>query len=182
MESIFCICFLSMQTSTLLLNVFRFKNTHGECELTPFQDLLQVVSCLHAGIGLHELELMEIIGGSRRLVDTKFVVLVRGHSDIPLPISLPMVPLTVSSPVATPATAETEGFLTKLGAQVEMQGGLISDHAVGAVTEEIFYQRYRFRILEYEQERVAVTLERITKKRTKNKAKTTKPDSEWKRL
>ncbi|GJS42818.1 putative ribonuclease H-like domain-containing protein [Tanacetum coccineum] len=25
-------------------------------------------------------------------------------------------------------------------------------------------------------------LERITKKRTKNKAKTTKPDSEWKRL
>ncbi|GKD82735.1 hypothetical protein Tco_1349574, partial [Tanacetum coccineum] len=59
---------------------------------------------------------------------------------------------------ATPATAETEGFLTELGAQVEMQGGLISDHAVGAVTEEIFYQRYRFRILEYEQERVAVTL------------------------
>ncbi|GJR22789.1 hypothetical protein Tco_0971316 [Tanacetum coccineum] len=31
---------------------------------------------------------------------------------------------------ATPATAETEGFLTELGAQVEMQGGLISDHAV----------------------------------------------------
>ncbi|GJZ76953.1 hypothetical protein Tco_0641625 [Tanacetum coccineum] len=63
-----------------------------------------------------------------------------------LPISSPMIPLTVPSPVATPATAETEGFLTELGAQVEMQGGLIHDHA-----------RYRFRSLEHEQERVAVT-------------------------
>ncbi|GKF16284.1 hypothetical protein Tco_0061202, partial [Tanacetum coccineum] len=41
-----------------------------------------------------------------------------------------MVPLTVSSPIATPAPAKTEGFLTELGAQVKMQGGLISDHAV----------------------------------------------------
>ncbi|GJV44443.1 hypothetical protein Tco_1428979 [Tanacetum coccineum] len=82
---------------------------------------------------------------------------------------------------ATPTTVEAEGFLTELGAQVEMQGGLIRDHAVrleelspalferydrdigelfirsGAVREEIFSQRYRFRSLEYEQERVAVT-------------------------
>ncbi|GKC51134.1 hypothetical protein Tco_1073879 [Tanacetum coccineum] len=49
-----------------------------------------------------------------------------------------MIPLTVPSPVATPATVETDGFLTELGAQVEIQG------------------RYRFRSLEYEQERVAV--------------------------
>ncbi|GJZ31806.1 hypothetical protein Tco_0576853 [Tanacetum coccineum] len=41
-----------------------------------------------------------------------------------------MVPLSVPSPIATPATAETEGFRTKLGAQVEMQGGLIRDHAI----------------------------------------------------
>ncbi|GJX47587.1 hypothetical protein Tco_0272777, partial [Tanacetum coccineum] len=41
-----------------------------------------------------------------------------------------MLPLTVPSPIATPATVETDGFLTELGAQVEMQGGLISDHAV----------------------------------------------------
>ncbi|GJT77613.1 hypothetical protein Tco_1044338 [Tanacetum coccineum] len=41
-----------------------------------------------------------------------------------------MIPLTIPSPVATPATAETEGFLTELGAQVEMQEGLIRDHAV----------------------------------------------------
>ncbi|GJV52092.1 hypothetical protein Tco_1447833 [Tanacetum coccineum] len=52
------------------------------------------------------------------------------HSDVSSPISSPMVPLTVPSPVATPATAETEGFLTELGAQVEMQGGLIRYHAV----------------------------------------------------
>ncbi|GKE84514.1 hypothetical protein Tco_1558256, partial [Tanacetum coccineum] len=31
---------------------------------------------------------------------------------------------------ATPTTVEAEGFLTELGAQVEMQGGLIRDHVV----------------------------------------------------
>ncbi|GKE82743.1 hypothetical protein Tco_1552743, partial [Tanacetum coccineum] len=61
------------------------------------------------------------------------------HSDVPLPISSPMIPLTVPSPVATPTAVETERFLTELGAQVEMHG------------------RYRFRSLEYKQERVAVT-------------------------
>ncbi|GKE17211.1 hypothetical protein Tco_1424788, partial [Tanacetum coccineum] len=100
---------------------------------------------------------------------------------VPLPISSPMILLTVPSPIAIPAMAETEGFLTKLGAQVEMQGGLIRDYAVqleelspalferydkdigelftrsGAVRDEIFSQRYRFRSLEHEQERVTVT-------------------------
>ncbi|GKC49536.1 hypothetical protein Tco_1072281, partial [Tanacetum coccineum] len=42
-------------------------------------------------------------------------------SVVPSPISSPMIPLTVPSPVASPATTET-GFLTELGAQVEMQG------------------------------------------------------------
>ncbi|GJT79205.1 hypothetical protein Tco_1053547 [Tanacetum coccineum] len=51
-------------------------------------------------------------------------------SVVPLPISSPMIPLTVPSPVATPAIAETKGFFTELGAQVEMQGGLIRDHAI----------------------------------------------------
>ncbi|GKF03772.1 hypothetical protein Tco_0034440, partial [Tanacetum coccineum] len=98
------------------------------------------------------------------------------HSDVPSPISSPMIPLTVPSPVATPAIVETEGFLTELGAQVEMQGGLIHDHAVRlkelspalferydrdigelftrsrVVTEDIFSQRYWFMSLEYEQE------------------------------
>ncbi|GKB56925.1 hypothetical protein Tco_0913111 [Tanacetum coccineum] len=49
---------------------------------------------------------------------------------IPSPISSPMIPLTVPSSIATPAAVKTEGFLTELGAQVEMQGGLIRDHAV----------------------------------------------------
>ncbi|GJU70382.1 hypothetical protein Tco_1256641 [Tanacetum coccineum] len=39
------------------------------------------------------------------------------HSDVPSPVSLPIIPLTVPSPVATPAAVETEGFLTELGAQ-----------------------------------------------------------------
>ncbi|GKA96374.1 hypothetical protein Tco_0818469, partial [Tanacetum coccineum] len=103
------------------------------------------------------------------------------HSDVPSPISSPIIPLTVPSPVATPTAVETKGFLTEPGAQVEMQGGLIRDHTVwleelspalferydrdirelftrsGAVRDEIFSQRYRFRSLEYEQERVTVT-------------------------
>ncbi|GJQ90586.1 hypothetical protein Tco_0001725 [Tanacetum coccineum] len=68
------------------------------------------------------------------------------HSDVPSPISSPMIPLIVPSLVATPAASETGGFLTQLGSQVEMQGGLIRDHA-----------RFRFRSLEYEQERVIAT-------------------------
>ncbi|GJW59100.1 hypothetical protein Tco_0105831 [Tanacetum coccineum] len=47
------------------------------------------------------------------------------HSDVPSPISSPIIPLTVPSPVATPAAVETGGFLTELGAQVEMQGGFL---------------------------------------------------------
>ncbi|GJT68737.1 hypothetical protein Tco_1020217 [Tanacetum coccineum] len=54
-------------------------------------------------------------------------------SIVPLPISSPMIPLTVPSPVASPTMAEAEGFLTELGARVEMQGGLIHDHKI---TEE----------------------------------------------
>ncbi|GJW62995.1 hypothetical protein Tco_0114879 [Tanacetum coccineum] len=41
-----------------------------------------------------------------------------------------MISLIVPSLVATPAMAETKGFLTKQGAQVEMQGRLICNHAV----------------------------------------------------
>ncbi|GKD91388.1 hypothetical protein Tco_1366895 [Tanacetum coccineum] len=80
------------------------------------------------------------------------------HSDVPSPISSPMIPLTVPSLVATPATVETEGFLTELGAQVEMQGGLIHDHAVRL--EELSPALFE-RSLEYEQERVAVTFRAI---------------------
>ncbi|GJU21559.1 hypothetical protein Tco_1154901 [Tanacetum coccineum] len=49
---------------------------------------------------------------------------------VPSPVSSPMISMIVPLPVATPTAAETEGFLTELGAQVDMQGGLICDHAV----------------------------------------------------
>ncbi|GJW63540.1 hypothetical protein Tco_0115424, partial [Tanacetum coccineum] len=51
-------------------------------------------------------------------------------SVVPSPVSSPMIPLTVPSHVASPATAKTKGFLTELGAQVQMHEGLIHDHAV----------------------------------------------------
>ncbi|GKE33241.1 hypothetical protein Tco_1452563, partial [Tanacetum coccineum] len=75
-------------------------------------------------------------------------------SIVPSPISSPMIPLTVPSLVTTPATAETDGFLTDLGAQVEMQGGLIRDHAVRL--EELLPALFE-RSLEHDQERVTVT-------------------------
>nr|GEV80097.1 zinc finger, CCHC-type [Tanacetum cinerariifolium] len=42
-------------------------------------------------------------------------------SIVPLPISSPMIPLTIPSLVASPATAEAEGFLTELGTQTNAQ-------------------------------------------------------------
>ncbi|GJS67194.1 hypothetical protein Tco_0681758, partial [Tanacetum coccineum] len=74
------------------------------------------------------------------------------HSDVPSPISSPIIPLIVPSPVATPTIVEAEGFLTELGAQVEMQGGFIRDHAVRL--DELSPALFE-RSLEYEQERVA---------------------------
>ncbi|GKG05309.1 hypothetical protein Tco_0325395, partial [Tanacetum coccineum] len=44
------------------------------------------------------------------------------HSDVPSPVSSPIIPLTIPSLVATSTIVEAEGFLTKLGAQVKMQG------------------------------------------------------------
>nr|GEV90494.1 RNA-directed DNA polymerase, eukaryota [Tanacetum cinerariifolium] len=71
-----------------------------------------------------------------------------------LPISSHMISLTVLSSVASPATDETEGFLTELGAQVEMQGGLIRDHMVRLreLSPALFEKS-----LEHEQTRTAVT-------------------------
>ncbi|GJZ61190.1 hypothetical protein Tco_0617327 [Tanacetum coccineum] len=45
-------------------------------------------------------------------------------SIVPSPISSPMIPLTIPSHVASPATAETKGFLTELGAQVRAVRGM----------------------------------------------------------
>ncbi|GKB38204.1 reverse transcriptase domain-containing protein [Tanacetum coccineum] len=51
-------------------------------------------------------------------------------SIVPLPISSPMISLTIPFLVAPPSMTEARGFLTELGAQVEMQGGLIHDHMI----------------------------------------------------
>nr|GEX72740.1 hypothetical protein [Tanacetum cinerariifolium] len=101
----------------------------------------------------------EWLSGSLPISPVPFVV--------PLPISSPLISLTVPSSIASPATAE--GFLAELGGQVEMQGGLIRDHMVrlgelspalferydrdigelftrsGAIKDEIFFERYRLR-------------------------------------
>nr|GEY43266.1 hypothetical protein [Tanacetum cinerariifolium] len=73
---------------------------------------------------------------------------------VPSPISSPIISLTIPWSVASPATAKAKGFLTELGAQVEMQGGLIRDHTVqlGDLSPALFK-----RSLEHEQERVVVT-------------------------
>ncbi|GKB20772.1 hypothetical protein Tco_0854695 [Tanacetum coccineum] len=62
-----------------------------------------------------------------------------------LPISSPMIPLTVPSPAASPTMAESEGFLTELGAQVEMQEGFIRDHMVrlGELSPALFERHDR---------------------------------------
>nr|GEW03849.1 hypothetical protein [Tanacetum cinerariifolium] len=78
-------------------------------------------------------------------------------STVPLPISSPMISLTVSSPVASPATAKVEGFLTELGAQrYDMDIEKLFTRSE-AVKDEIFSQRYRLRSLEHKHERVLVT-------------------------
>ncbi|GJR15017.1 hypothetical protein Tco_0797669, partial [Tanacetum coccineum] len=74
-------------------------------------------------------------------------------SVVPLPVSSPMIPLTVPSPVASPATVETEGFLTELRARRDARG-LIRDHAVRL--EELSPALFE-RSLEYKQEQVTVT-------------------------
>ncbi|GKC28710.1 hypothetical protein Tco_1036004 [Tanacetum coccineum] len=76
------------------------------------------------------------------------------HFDVPLPVSSPIIPLNVPPPIATPTIVEAGGFLTELGAQVEIQVGLIRDHAVRL--EELSPALFE-RSLEYEQKRVAVT-------------------------
>ncbi|GJX56162.1 hypothetical protein Tco_0286059 [Tanacetum coccineum] len=43
------------------------------------------------------------------------------HFVVPSPVSSPIIPFTIPSPIALPATAKTEGFLTELGAQGESQ-------------------------------------------------------------
>ncbi|GKB29035.1 hypothetical protein Tco_0868436 [Tanacetum coccineum] len=108
-------------------------------------------------------------------------------SAIPSPISSPMISLIVPSPIASPVATliatipVDEGQFIEIGAQLELFRGILYDHThrldampstlfagidrdvrelytrSGVVKDEIFSQRYRFRSLELEQERTAMT-------------------------
>ncbi|GJR18030.1 RNA-directed DNA polymerase, eukaryota [Tanacetum coccineum] len=98
-----------------------------------------------------------------------------------------VVPLPIASPVTTPAATisiDEDQFL-EVGAQLELHEGILHDHTQrldalpptlfkgydrdlrelytrsGAVRDEIFSQRYRFRSLEREQERAIMTFSAI---------------------
>ncbi|GJV18229.1 hypothetical protein Tco_1363552 [Tanacetum coccineum] len=76
------------------------------------------------------------------------------HSDVSSPTSSLMIPLTVPSPVATPAAVETEGFLTEKSRGREGSDFLFlrsADTIGGVIACSMLCLR------EYEQERVAVT-------------------------
>ncbi|GJT71112.1 hypothetical protein Tco_1030398 [Tanacetum coccineum] len=105
------------------------------------------------------------------------------HSDVPSPVSSPLISLTVPSPVATPTATipVDEDQFIEVGAQLELYGSILQDHTQrldampptlfaeidrdvrelytrsGAVRDEIFSQRYRLRSLEQEQERAVMT-------------------------
>ncbi|GJY54617.1 hypothetical protein Tco_0446281 [Tanacetum coccineum] len=110
-----------------------------------------------------------------------------------LPSSL-AVPTPVASPVTTQETtiSVNEDEFLEVGAQLELHGSILHDHTLrldvlsptlfkgydrdlkemytrsGAVRDEIFSQRYRFRSLEREQERATVTFSAIWRPREKH--------------
>ncbi|GKF20607.1 hypothetical protein Tco_0069245, partial [Tanacetum coccineum] len=89
---------------------------------------------------------------------------------LPVSPSSPVVPSPIASPVATPAatiSVDEDQFL-EVGAQLELHESILHDHTLrelytrsGAVRDEIFSQRYRFRSLEREQERATMTFSAI---------------------
>ncbi|GJZ89864.1 hypothetical protein Tco_0661791, partial [Tanacetum coccineum] len=106
---------------------------------------------------------------------------------LPVSPSSPVVPTPVASLVTTPVAtiAIDEDEFLEVGAQLELHGSILHDHiqlldalpptlfegydrdlkelytSSGAVRDEIFSQRYRFRSLEREQERATMTFNAI---------------------
>ncbi|GKD24674.1 hypothetical protein Tco_1230888 [Tanacetum coccineum] len=81
-------------------------------------------------------------------------------SIFPLPVSSPMISLTIPSPIASPATAVAEGFLTELGAQMaDMSRAGYDDHRlvhdliVQQATLQRELQEMRGRVTALEEER-----------------------------
>ncbi|GKE03745.1 hypothetical protein Tco_1395763 [Tanacetum coccineum] len=135
------------------------------------------------GLGYRALRRREIALGEGRMPSvfeptlTTWIDPEDGITYIDVPAYPPPAPPAQTPPSpewssASPTTVETEGFMTELGARVEMQEGFIRDHTIrleelspalfemydrdigelftmpGAVIDEIFSQRYRFRSLE----------------------------------
>nr|GEZ75617.1 hypothetical protein [Tanacetum cinerariifolium] len=102
---------------------------------------------------------------------------------LPISPSSLVVPSPIASPVTTPSAtiSVNEDQFLGVGAQLELHGSILHDHtqrlealpptlfegydrdlrelytSLGAIIDEIFSQRYRFRSLEREQERAMVT-------------------------
>nr|GEV08703.1 hypothetical protein [Tanacetum cinerariifolium] len=84
-------------------------------------------------------------------------------SVVPLLILSPMIPLTVPSPIASPMDTSTATISVDEDPFIEIDRDVSELYnRSGAVRDEIFSQRYRFRSLEHEQERTAVTPSKIT--------------------
>ncbi|GJR06175.1 hypothetical protein Tco_1071874 [Tanacetum coccineum] len=88
--------------------------------------------------------------GDRSLRDQRVIDPEDGIAYIDIPAYLPPAPHVQTPPSfewssASPTTVETEGFLTELGAQVKMQGGLIRDHMVrlGELSPALFERNNR---------------------------------------
>nr|GEX26784.1 hypothetical protein [Tanacetum cinerariifolium] len=80
----------------------------------------------HLGLGYRVLRRQEIASREGQIPNVFEVA----PSTVPSPTSSSMIPLTISSTVASPTTAKAEGFLAELGDQIEMREGLIHDHMI----------------------------------------------------
>nr|GEY16676.1 hypothetical protein [Tanacetum cinerariifolium] len=90
----------------------------------------QMPSVFEVGYGSRSVpkpERLERVLALRQPTLTTWIDLEDAPFTVPLPISSPMISLTVPSPVASPATAEAEGFLTELGSRGEGCSELWSD-------------------------------------------------------
>nr|GEW93221.1 hypothetical protein [Tanacetum cinerariifolium] len=76
---------------------------------------------------------------------------------VPSPIPSPMISLTVPSPIASPVATSTATILVDEDQLIEIDSDVRELYnRSGEVRDEIFSQRYQFRSLEHEQERIVV--------------------------
>ncbi|GJR81179.1 hypothetical protein Tco_0151964 [Tanacetum coccineum] len=97
------------------------------------------------GMGVESLGLGERVSALRQLILTTWIDPEDAPSIVPLPISSPMISLILPSPVASPVMAEAEGEISHaLFERYDRDIGELFTRS-GAVRDEIFSQRYRFR-------------------------------------